>query len=153
MALNYSTIITQIDTILKTATGIVAANVYTYDRLETTDKGFSDAFKNAGTSLINAWTITRAKVENIPEATRTSKIFPSWIIRGYYSLGSSGSTETAFQGIIDNIFLKFESNPKLNSTVLTSSLQIDTIEPRMFGSVLVHFVEMRLVSEHESSYT
>jgi hypothetical protein len=149
--MSYSTVIAEIDTILKTATD-VGTKVYKYDRLETTEVGFKNAFKVG--SVIKAWTITRARVESLPEASRVNHVMTTWIIRGYYSLGSSGATEDTFQGLIDNIRQVFRDDPRLNNSVLTSSpLQIDIIEPRMWGSILCHYAEMRLVTEEEESFT
>jgi len=152
--MSYSTVVTAIDTIIKTATGVVDANVYTYDRLAVSWKEYLDSFKDATNSVIHGYAITRNKVEEMPEASRENTINTTWLIRGYYSLGSQGATETTFQGILENIRTVFRNDPRLTNTVLTCTpLQIDIFEARMFGDVLCHYAEMRLVTTEQVSFT
>lgn len=151
--MSYSTVITQIDLILKDATGVVDANVFKYLKLTKFFDLYVDAFKDDTNGVIHGYMITRGSIEELPEASRTYKVGTTWIIRGFYSLKADGTSEATFQGIIDNIRDKFRANPSVNSTVLTSdSLQIDANEPRMFGRVLCHYMEGRLVTVEEETY-
>lgn len=151
--MSYSTVIAQIDTVLKSATGVVDNNVYKYDRLEREWTAYLSAFKDATNSVIHGYTITRVNWTEIREASRSNLRTTKWIIRGYYSLGSSGETEATFQGIIDNIATKFSEDPRLNSTVLSvESFNLDILEARMFGDVLCHYAEMSLTTEEQINY-
>lgn len=153
--MSYTTIINAIDTILKTATGVVGNNVYKYERHTKEESTYISSFRDATNSVIHGYIITRTKIEELPEVSYTTKVFQTWLIRMFYSLGSSGATEnTVFQPLIDTIRTKFRADPKIGNTVLTSSpLQVDRIEPLMFGKVLVHYAEMRLVTEEEETWT
>jgi len=151
--MSYSTVITQIDIVLKSATGVVAGNVYKYDRLSKNWGEYLSSFKDDTNSVIHGYTITRVNWEEIREANYSNKRTTKWIIRGYYSLGGSGSTETTFQGIIDNIATKFASDPRLNSTVLSvESFNLDILEARTFGDVLCHYAEMSLTTLSQINY-
>ena len=149
--MSYTAIIDEIYDIIDDAN--VGNNIYKYDRLETTEIGFRNAFKEKDTALIRAWTITRSRLTEDTEASRTNRVLSTWIIRGYYSLRKSGETETTFQGIIDTLRTAFREKPSLSGTCLTCSpLQLDTIESRMFGSILCHYMETRLVTEEEQTF-
>jgi len=152
---DYATVATAIDTLLKSATGVIAATVYKYERYTTQDSSYISSFKDTTGNVIHGYIITRTKIEETPEASRTNKESCTWLIRMFYALGSSGATEnTTFQPLIDTIRTKFRASPSVGGTVLTSEpLQVDRIENLMFGSVLVHYAEMRLVTEDEVAYT
>jgi len=151
--MSYSAVIAQIDTVLKSATGVVAANVYKYDRLSRDWNEYLSSFKDAANSVIHGYTITRANWGQEREASRSNKRATKWIIRGYYSMGSYGATEITFQGIIDNIATAFDSDPRLNSTVLTvENFDLDIFEARMFGDVLCHYAEMSLITLGQINY-
>lgn len=152
--MSYTTVINAIDTILKTATGVDSNTVYKYDRYAADELSYINSFKDSN-SKIHGYMITRRSVEAVPEASRVNHVMTVWIIRGFYGLASSGATENStFQPLLDVIAGKFKDDPRLGNTVLTSSpLQIDRVENLMFGDVLVHFAEMRLVTEEEESFT
>jgi hypothetical protein len=147
---SYELQIAQIDTILKSATGVIDNNVYKYDRLSRNWEEYLSAFKDATNSVIHGWTITRTKVVETPEASRTNEEKNTWLMRFYYSLGSYGATEDTFQDIIEAVRTAFRSNSSLNGTALTSTpIQVDIIEARMFGEVLCHYAELRFESTLE----
>lgn len=152
--MSYSGIIAQINIILSSATGLSTAKIYNYDRLSRQWDEYISSFKDTTNNVVHGWTITRNKLAEMPEASRTNTVTTTWILRGYYSLGSSGATETTFQGIIDNIRTAFISKTDLNNSCLTTSpIQVDIIEPRMFGDVLCHYAELRLETIEEVTYT
>ncbi len=150
----YSTVITQINTILSAATN-VGNKIYNYDRLEMTEANFKAAFKDTTAGYIKSWTITRSSIEEIPEAGYSTLVNTTWSIKGYFSFrAGANNIEATMQGIIDNVRDAFRAKPKLNHTVLTTTpIQVDTIEPRLYAGVLVHFIEMRLVSTEQDSWT
>ena len=152
--MSYSTVIAAIDTIIKTATGVNTPTIYKYVKLATNWADFISAFKDTTNSVIHGYMITRTRIEEVPEASRVNHVLTTWAIYGFYALKSDGTSESTFQGVIDNIRTKFRDDPRLGSTVLTSTpIQADTIEQRMFGDVLCHYVEMRLVTEEEEQFT
>ena len=152
--MSYSAVIAEIETILKSATGVVDDNVYKYDKLCRTWKELKDAFEDDANDVIHGYSITRNRVESMPEASRVNHVVTTYIIRGWYSLKDDGTSETTFQGFIDNIREKFRADPRLNNSCLTSTpLQVDTIEPRMYSAVLCHYAEMRLGVEEEETFS
>lgn len=152
--MSYTTVINQIDTILKSATGVVDANVYKYERLAANEVDYISSFKDTGNDVIHGFIITQTFIRTEAEAPRTNKVYRTFIIRFYYSLGNSGATEnTTFQPLIDTIRAKFDEDPTLSDVVLDATpLQIDRIEPLMFGDVLCHYAEMRIETQEEETY-
>ena len=156
--MSYATVIAEIETILKSATGVVATTVYKYEKLATNWADYISAFKDTGNNVIHGYNITRVRIEEEPEASRVNKAFSTWIIRGFYSYKDNATwtltSEYKFQIIIDAIRTKIRNDPKLNASVLTSSpLQVDTIEPRTFGDVLCHYMEGRLITEEQETFS
>jgi len=155
--MSYATVIAQIEIILKSATGVDSNTVYKYDKLATNWADYISYFKDSN-NIIHGYAITRANIEEEPEASRVNKSHPIWIIRGFFAYKDhatwTSTSEYKFQVIIDSIRAKFRANPSLNNTVLTSSpFQVDIMEPRMFGDVLCHYMEGRLVTEEQETYT
>lgn len=156
--MSYASVVGEVETILKSATGVVSATVWKYDKLASHMSTYISYFKDTGNNVIHGYTITRARVESLPEASRVNKVISTWIIRGFYSYKDhatfTSTSEYKFQVIVDNIRAKFRADPRLNSSVLTSTpLQVDVIEPRMFGDVLCHYAEMRLGTEEEETFS
>lgn len=152
--MSYSTVIAEINTILSSATN-VGTKIYNYDRLETNEASFKSAFKDTTAGYIKAWSITRTRVEAIPEASYTNQVSTTWTIRGYFSFKTGANNiEATMQGIIDNVRDKFREKPRLNSIVLTCSpIQVDIIEPQVYAGVLIHYIEMRLITQEEETWT
>jgi hypothetical protein len=152
--MSYATVIAQIETILKSATGVISATVYTYQVLVRDQATYISKFKDTTNNVIHGYIITRNSFSETSEGagktmTRTSK----WVIRGYYSIGSAGATEITFQGIVDNIATKFGENPRLNNTVLlTDNFSLDNFDSGMWGDVLCHYAEMSLTTQEQIDY-
>lgn len=151
--MSYTTVIGQIDTTLKTATGLTNAKFYKYDRLEREWGAYLSAFKDTTNNVIHGYCISRVSWDEIREASRSNLRSTKWLIRGYYSLGSSGATESTFQGYIDNINTVFSADPTLAGTVLSvENFNLDIFEARMFGDVLCHYAEMSLTTMEQINY-
>jgi len=62
----------------------------------------------------------------------------------------SVATETIFQDVIEAIATAFKANPTLNGKAFSSDpLQVDSVGLAMFGSVLCHVCELRLLVQEE----
>ena len=142
----------QTKTILSGVSGIGV--VHDYDRLAV-DVATLKKFFQDSEGRINGWTIAR---EATPERWLTNidyeRVF-EMTIRGYYGLQDAAASEIVFQDLIEAICDKFRGNDTLNGTCETicpefgnmvgkSGLQVAVVEPRMFGSILCHYVELRL---------
>ena len=151
--MSYATVIAQIETVLKSATGVVSATVYTYQILIRDQATYINKFKDTTNNVIHGYIISRQSFTTIGEASKSNLRTTKWIIRGYYSLGSAGATEITFQGIIDNIETKFGANPRLNGAVLTTeNFSLDNFDAAMWGDVLCHYAEMSLTTQEQINY-
>ncbi len=140
----------QVKVILLTATG-VGTNVYEYERWSNNWKDYLDLFKTG--SLIKGWTISRVGTPEIAQTPSTNLRNHNFMIRGYYSLDDSEESELDFQAIIEAVAEKFRINPYLNDTAFESEpLQVELVGMVMFGDVLCHFCQLRLVAQEEEQW-
>jgi hypothetical protein len=142
----------QIKTIISGVPGI--GIVHDYERWSADWNKFLDHYKSAD-GRINGWTITRGAT---PERWLTNIDYErvyEITIRGYYGLKDSAASEIGFQNLIEAICDEFRGNDTLNGTCETvcpefgsmagkSGIQVITVEPKLFGSVLCHYCELRL---------
>lgn len=151
--MSYTTVVNQIDIILKTATGVIASTVYKYERHTKSWAEYISSFKDTN-NVIHGYIITRTDIDEEAEAPRTNRAISIWLIRCFYALSSNGATEnTTFQPLIDKIREKFRENPRLNNTVYTTNaIRVSSITPLMFGDVLCHYAEIRIETEEEVTY-
>lgn len=151
--MSYTTVIAQIETVLKSATGVVSATVYTYQVLVRDTAVYISKFKDTTNNVIHGYIITRVNFNEIREAGRSNLRTSKWVIRGYYSIGSAGATEITFQGIVDNIATKFAADPTLSGTVISvENFSLDNFDAGMWGDVLCHFAEMSLTTQEQINY-
>lgn len=151
--MSYSTVIAQIDTTLKSATGVVDANVFKFQKLTRDFSAYISAFADTTNNVIHGYIITRSNFNETREASRSNLRTTKWIIRGYYSVGTAGQTEETFQGIIDNIATAFSADPRLGSTVLSvENFNLDKFDAGMWGDILCHFAEMSLETIEQINY-
>ena len=140
---------TAIYTTLSGVTNI--GKVYDYDRWAADWATFINLFKTtiSGMPQIRGWEISRTGP--VPNDT-TSVRSHTYTIRGYMSLDDSAATEKTFNALIEAIYDAFLAAPDLNYAALGhDGIQVDVIEARMFGSVLCHYTELRLVA-HDYKY-
>lgn len=140
----------QIKTILLGVSG-VGTKVHDYERWAKTWEDYLAFFKSNG--LIKGWTITRSSTPEVESTTTTNMRTHTFLIRGYYSLDDSAGTEKTFQDIIEAIAAAFRVNPTLNGQAFDSGpLQVDMVGNVLFGSVLCHFCELRLLAQEEEQW-
>jgi len=132
----------EIRNIILSVTGI--ENVHEYERWTVRAEKFLDAFKDSN-DRINGWEISRRITEEFKKSTGSWQRIYTFIIRGYYGVQDAAESELAFDALIELIADKFRANPNLNTTcVFHDWLQVDLVEPRMFGNILVHYCELSL---------
>ena len=140
----------QIKAILLATSG-VGTKVHDYERWAKTWEDYLAFFKSNG--LIKGWTITRTATSEAKSTTTTNMRTHTFLIRGYYSLDDSAATEKTFQNVIEAIATAFRADPTLNGTAFDSDpLQVDIVGNVMFGSVLCHFCELRLLVQEEEQW-
>ncbi|MBA7676883.1 hypothetical protein ES703_85128 [subsurface metagenome] len=129
----------------------VGTKVHDYERYAKTWEEYLAFFKSNG--LIKGWTITRTATPEAESTTTTNMRTHTFLIRGYYSLDDSAGTEKTFQDIIENIAAAFRVNKRLNGQAFDSGpLQVDMVGNVLFGSVLCHFCELRLLAQEEEQW-
>ncbi len=153
--MNLPAIREQIKTILSGVSGVGV--VHDYDRLAMDYSKMLALFQDAN-GRINGWTITR---DETPERWITNvdyeRVF-EMVIRGHMGLQDGEATEIIFQDIVESVCAAFRGNDTLNGSCETinpefgklagrSGIQVVTIEPRQFGSVLCHYCELRLAAQ------
>jgi hypothetical protein len=151
--MSLSDINTQINSILSGVTGI-GTKIYNYDVYADDWSTFLSKFKNTGDSKVNGWCFYRQKTDEETHSSRTNIRRHTYIFRGFYSLGTYGSTMTSFQDLLELIATAFRNKPSLNGVALiTSAMQINVVENRQFGEVLCHYAELMLGVEEEEQWT
>jgi len=145
MSLN--TVRSEIKTILLGVDG-VGTKVHDYVRWAKTVEDYLSLFRSDG--LIKGWEITRDSTAEIKFTLNSNLRTHTMVIRGRYSLDDSAATEKTFQDVIEAIAAAFKANPTLNGEAFSSDpLQIDSVGLAMFGSVLCHVCELRLLVQEE----
>jgi hypothetical protein len=131
--------------------------VHDYQRWAATWEKFLNLFRDAD-NKINGWMISRART---PERWLSNIQFLrvyEYTIRGVYALSDADASELVFQGLIEDICSAFRNEDTLNETCETtnpefgslsglSGVQVEVVEPRLFGTVLCHYTELRLAAQ------
>ena len=118
--------------------------VHDYDRWAADWNKFIDLFKIniGGVDQIRGWEILQKAPVN---EDRTSIKRRTYSIKGYMSINDSLATEKTFSALIDAIAAKFRESQSLGGALNGHNfIQVETLEPRMFGSILCHFAELTL---------
>lgn len=148
--MSLSLIRNEIKLILSGVSG-VGTKVHDYERYAKTWEEYLAFFKTDG--LIKGWTITRTATPELKSTTTTNMRTHTFLIRGYFSLDDSAATEITFQNIIEAIATAFRIKPTLNDKAFDCDpLQVDIVGNVMFGSVLCHFCELRLLVQEEEQW-
>ncbi|HUX54263.1 MAG TPA: hypothetical protein VMV56_07610 [Williamwhitmania sp.] len=124
--------------------------VYEYQKVANSWDAFIANFTTAQ-HKIHAWCVTRVSTNEVCHTNNETMRYYQWVIRGYLGLEDSKKSELAIQRTIENICKKFRQNINLLETARPGNddnyndigiIQVTLIESRMFGSVLVHYVEL-----------
>lgn len=127
------------------------AKVHEFQRLAKTWNDFMDQFKSDQNKL-HGWCVTRINTTEVFMTNCETERFHLWAIRGYYGVEDKSKSELTMQNIIENICETFRKDLDLRETASPGGddnfrdvglVQIDSIEPRIFGEVLVHFADLR----------
>jgi hypothetical protein len=119
--------------------------VYDYERWAKDWGTFIDLFKATinGKEHIRGWEISRSGPVNDDGSTPRAHTYK---IRGYMSINDADATEKTFNALIEAIADAFRGDKTLGGVALGHDfIQVDLIEPRMFGSVLCHYAELSII--------
>lgn len=134
----------RIETTLSGVTGI--GTVHDYLRWSNNWKNFLSQFKTSG-DLINGWMITRVSTKEEHETASHATKTHTFKIIGVYGLKDEDETEITFQALIESISAAFRADYGLNGQAVdTSPIQVEIVEPRIFGNVLCHYCELSITA-------
>lgn len=149
---NYAAILADIKSKLESVSNI--GKVYDYDRRATTDDEFIKLFAYTpagGYQQIRGWELTRtAAVEHKKGAFWRHHQFK---VMGYMGLKDADATEKTFQSLVEEICNKFRTAESPSEATWQyrngdnpdeSTVQVKSIQLRMFGNILCHCVEIAL---------
>lgn len=129
--------------------------VHDYERFSNDWNKFLALFSDPSTGTINGAMFARrqhATQQRMHGETETADVFA---IRRYRALNDSEASGVAFDNHLDDLLAALRRPALLNAGGLYTSpdwgpmagsvgAQLDVSEPRMFGSVLCHYAELRL---------
>lgn len=152
--MSYASIRAALADVLEGVSGI--GPVHQYDRWAIRWEKTLELFKT-DEDLFHAWMISRKAVAQRQATLGEIERAHVLTIRGVYGLKDADATEQTFQDLIEAVInaLSDPDNDTLDGTCSTThpdwgpmngacGPQVDSIDVRMFGSVLCHIVEMRL---------
>ena len=141
----------QIKTIVAGVAGVGV--VHDYARLASDWGKFLSLFQDPADGKVRCWMITRRSTPSQRDTMPTLRRSHEFRIIGIYSLKDAEATELEFQDLVERIQTAFDSNNTLNGSVLDSDpIQVDLVEPRMFGSVLCHYAQLTLRAHERVRY-
>lgn len=135
--------------------------VHDYQRWATTWDAYLDLMKSSigGNNEIRGWTVTSRSEDRtgfVAGGTRAKHNSSDhlFIIRGYVGLDDSRETEKTARALTETVMNALDDD----TTIVTSGTaynmglaQLEVFEPRVFGDVLCHYSEIRLVVQESQS--
>ncbi len=147
--MSYATIRAAIKTAMEAVTGIVndQGKVHEFHPKFNRAENFEKFFKAAANNQVNGWSIARERTtERQQDSGFRYQIIEDILVRGYNGINKDGSSDLAFQDLIDAIktalrgsLLIWVEQPEDED----NAIQVDITNQQMFGSYLVHYCEMR----------
>lgn len=133
----------QLKTMLSSVPG--TGKIHDYERFNAADwNKFIELFKDEPSSKVYGWEITREGVKVEKATGGHKKVTHAIVLKGYYGLQDAAATEKIFNAVIDLILQKFIDN-KIPGTQGHSLPKVGPIQARMYGGVLCHYAEIRMV--------
>ena len=123
--------------------------VYAYERWAADWGAFIALFKTtiSGVPQIRGWEVSRKgraeSLETLGGGMAATDVRQIYVIRGYLGLSDKDNTEKTFNDLIDAIAAAFAA-AQLGGHITHDYIQVEKIEPRLFGSILCHYAELTL---------
>ncbi len=118
--------------------------VHDYERWAVDQAKILEFYKTTigGKPQIRGWEVTRRAAKGDDSAERQH----TYAIKGYQGLKDDEATEKLFNANIEAIEAKFREDQTIGGTALGHEfIQVELIQPRMFGGTLCHYAELSLV--------
>lgn len=133
------------------------SNVHDYERYAKRQNEFSALFLDAGSNRVIGWTFHRERTSEQELDIGEVRRLHTWRIYGYMGLDDGSQTGLLFDDQVESVAAAFRVDPTLGGLVLATKdmnqsrgamgLQVERIEPVMFGGVLCHRATCSLLTE------
>ena len=147
--MSLSTIRDRIKTVLEGVSGIGV--VHDYERWSANWTDMLAHYQKNG--KLNGWAISRRAT---PEEWATMPVVErshEFHISGIYSLNDAAASEKAFQDLVEAVAAALRNDPNLGGTCIEAGpVNVEVVEPRMFGSVLCHYCLIKLPVHDRETY-
>lgn len=145
-----ATIRAAVKTRLEAVIGI--GRVHDYERWASDWSKYLDLFKTTigNTEQIRGWTIACESFGNKQEAYQLHRKNYEFVIRGYLGLDDSAATGRTAIALAEDVIEELEQYVKLDGALEVGTYaagglpRLAVLQPRMYGSVLCHYIEIRL---------
>lgn len=144
-----------IRTALAAAVGQVASVgvVTDYEPLATREEDFKAFFLSSALGYVQGWTVTRESTEEFGLGEDGASLEQNWanhlmVTRGYRAVGSAGSTEKAFQDLVEAVRTRLRTEQKNQlggQAAIVGPPNARIVEARTFGGYLVHYAEITVL--------
>ena len=129
--------------------------IHDYERFSNDWNRFLALFSDPATGTINGAMFSRRQHSTQQRTQREHETADVFVIRRYRALVDADASGVAFDDHLEAFLAALRHPKSLNSGGLSTSpdwgpmagsvgAQLDVTEPRMFGSVLCHYAELRL---------
>lgn len=117
-----------------------------FEPLATRQEHFETYFKAPALAYVQGWTITREATLERGHVTQANQSAHLMVIRGYRALSIDGSTEKAFQDLVEAVRarLRLEQRDQLGGVAMVDPPSVRIFQPLTFAGYLVHYVEITL---------
>lgn len=135
----------QLVIILDAVTGV--ENVYPYHPQQLDPANFISSFREADATDIQVWSVRRTATRNRSSETHRGQVpirsalhrYHTFILEGWYSFKAGGTTEDAFNDLLDSIMTAFDNKRSLNnSSFQATPIDLVLVNTDVFGHVLCH---------------
>lgn len=148
--MSYSTISTQIKTLLDATTGI--GQTYDYMKLSHNDQTNKSLYVT--NEIFHVWFITRTDMPSEPYKLKHVNRKHNFQLIGFYAIDDSSESEKTFQALCDTICNEFDKDENINFVGTTHKIKpafLENFEPVEFVNVLCHRAIITLEIEEELS--
>ncbi len=144
-----------IKTTLQGVAGI--GKVHDYERYATREKELRELFLDAGSSRLLGFVFYRERTTEQELDIGEVRRLHTWRLYGFMGLDDASQSGLLFDDLVELAATAFRADPTLGGLVLATKdlnqnrgamgLQVERIEPVMFGGVLCHRATLSLLTE------
>jgi hypothetical protein len=131
--------------------------VHEYERYATREKEMRELFLDAGSGRLLGWVFYRERTSEQELDIGEVRRLHTWRLYGFMGLDDASQTGLLFDDLVELVAGAFRADPTLGGLVLATKdlnqsrgamgLQVERIEPVMFGGVLCHRATLSLLTE------